>query len=193
MKRGAIYLGIRASLRWSGWLLLAIGLCVGALAAGGSPKASAYRRADPPYPIPDGYAFLDGGRIHGYPWVALLRASHGRPCVELEMAGEGVYLCERPFPLAVSSLSTKKGGRARSLVGLVGASEVHHVYLDFVGRPDETVRLRPISRDQARTVHVSSTLRVAVRPLFGPFCLRRYAAYGTDGKRLSRSLVHACD
>jgi hypothetical protein len=178
--------------RRSGRRWLVILSFLGVLAMTGLPAASARREALPPYPIPNGYAFLDGGRIHRYPWVALLYASHGRPCVELEMASEGMYLCERPFPLAVSSLSTGRAGATRSLVGLVGAPTVRRVYLNYVGRADETVRLRPISKAQARTAHVSSTLRTAVQPLFGPFCLRRYVAYGAGGRRLYASLFHMC-
>jgi hypothetical protein len=147
----------------------------------------------PPYPVPSGSAFVNGGRIHHSPWVAFLHVSHKRPCLELLMSSEAIELCEQPLPVAVSSLSTGSGSAERSLVGLVGAPNIRHVYLNFSELPDRMVALHQISPSQAKSAHVSKRLRLAVQALYGRFCLRRFSAYGSGGHLLYRSLIHeAC-
>lgn len=181
------HLGTRQQLAW-GVFLLGMAVTISLLL----PPCSVGRDF-PPYRIPPGRAILDSGWVRGFPWVALLARSNGRPCVEAEMAAEGVELCEQPAPLAVATLVTRRDGQTRSVVALMGGRMVRHVYLNFDGRRDERVRLFPVSSQQARDSEFPRHLKVAAYARYGPFCLRRYAAYGSNGRLLFRSQAHSCD
>jgi hypothetical protein len=146
----------------------------------------------PHFQVPSGATVLNSGHLRGFPWVALLAESNGRPCVEIEIAAEGVELCEEPLPIAVATLTTRRKSATRSVMALMGGHAVRHVYLNFDGRHDETVALHKVSLKQAAAGHVSNRLRVAARARYGPFCLRRYVAYGSDGNLLFRSSLHSC-
>jgi hypothetical protein len=179
-------------LRWHRGVLLALGLLLSIISTQ-SAEGSIQQMADPSVRVPHGYAVVDAGRIHRYPWAALLFTARDRPCLELDLASEGLELCEEPSPVAVSSISTGKGSGERSVVGVVGTGEVRRLYLNILGRPDEMLRLTEVSQKQVMRAGVSKELRVAVRALYGPFCLRRYVAYGREGRRLFSSNRHACE
>jgi hypothetical protein len=155
-------------------------------------SALSFGRALPPYPVPHGSAVLNSGYLRGFPWIAFLDATSGRPCVEIEIAAEAVELCETPLPIAVATLTTKRKSATRSVIALMGGPGVRRVFLNFYGRPDETVHLNRVSSQQVEASHVSRLLRVAARARSGPFCLKRYVAYGVGGRFLFRSFVHSC-
>lgn len=155
--------------------------------------SSSLGRGFPPYVVADGSAVLGSGHVRGFPWVAFLAESNGRPCVEIEMATEGVELCEKPLPLSVATLTTRRKSGTRSVIALMGEPAVQRVYLNFEGRRDEKVVLHKVSPRQVRASNVSRRLKVAARARYGPFCLRRYAAYGSGGRLLFKSQRHSCD
>lgn len=164
-------------------------VALGLLANGGGAAA----RPLPPLPARAGYALLGGGWYHKFLWLTWLHSKEGLPCLEVALGGESLDHCDTPTPTAVTSVTAEPRSGSRSVVAVLAGPRVRRVYLNLLGRPDVVLRLERLKGHDAKVAHVSNRFRTATRLLSGPFCLRRFVAYGVDGERIFRSDIHPCD